>query len=421
MITRLHIENFKSWRDTGELRFAPLTGLFGANSSGKTAILQFLLMLKQTVDSPDRKQVLNFGDERRDPVVLGTFPDVVFQHKSLPLRWRIEFESFSFEAEIIEGARRTLEVAHFEYQEENSVSSARKRDEGDYKVEVKAAGSERDSGMTPTPPTKFYGFPPVLQSLYLEDQTHSFEDEFAQVYYLGPLRDYPRREYSWTGSRPSGVGKQGERAVDALLAARLAGQAPPGSVWHVTSLEEQVARWLHKLGLVHEFRIDELGSENLYRVRVRRTPASPEVLLTEVGFGVSQILPVLVLCYYAPEGSILILEQPEIHLHPSVQAGLADVLIDAIQKRGIQILLESHSEYLLNRLQRRIAEENGFTQEDVALYFCSIEDGESRATPLEVDPFGNITNWPRDFFGDEMGDLAARTRAEMERRKAKAG
>ena len=60
MITRLRMQNFKSWRDTGELEIAPLTGLFGTNSSGKTSILQMLLMLKQTVESPDRKQVLTF-------------------------------------------------------------------------------------------------------------------------------------------------------------------------------------------------------------------------------------------------------------------------------------------------------------------------------------------------------------------------
>jgi predicted ATPase len=74
---------------------------------------------------------------------------------------------------------------------------------------------------------------------------------------------------------------------------------------------------------------------------------------------------VLVLCYYVPEGSILILEQPEIHLHPSVQTGLADVFIDAVKTRKVQIILESHSEYLLRRLQRRIAEEK-VSQEDMA-------------------------------------------------------
>ncbi len=122
----------------------------------------------------------------------------------------------------------------------------------------------------------------------------------------------------------------------------------------------------------------------------------------------------MTLCYYVPEGSTIILEQPEIHLHPAVQSGLADVFIDVIKNRGVQIILESHSEHLLHRLQRRIAEEQ-LTPDDVALYFTKIEDGESKLDELDVDPYGNIRNWPQNFFGDEMGDLAAMTEAAMQR------
>ena len=122
----------------------------------------------------------------------------------------------------------------------------------------------------------------------------------------------------------------------------------------------------------------------------------------------------LTLCYYAPPGSTIILEQPEIHLHPAVQSGLADVFIDVIKNRGVQIILESHSEHLLHRLQRRIAEEQ-LTPDDVALYFTKIEDGESKLDELDVDPYGNIRNWPQNFFGDEMSDLAAMTEAAMQR------
>src|SRR6266853_4478265 len=82
MITRLRAQNFKSWKDTGELRLAPLTGLFGTNSSGKTSILQVLLMLKQTVESSDPNRVLNLGGDEKSAVDLGTFVDVIFGHQS---------------------------------------------------------------------------------------------------------------------------------------------------------------------------------------------------------------------------------------------------------------------------------------------------------------------------------------------------
>src|SRR5437870_4956831 len=79
MLTRLHLENFKGWEDTGSVRLAPITVLFGANSSGKTSLLQSLLLLKQTAESTDRARVLHPGDERT-PVDLGTMSDVVFGH-----------------------------------------------------------------------------------------------------------------------------------------------------------------------------------------------------------------------------------------------------------------------------------------------------------------------------------------------------
>lgn len=171
-----------------------------------------------------------------------------------------------------------------------------------------------------------------------------------------------------------------------------------------------------RLGMIFDFRVVALTKgRSLFEVKVRKSPDSAEVLLTDIGFGVSQILPVLVLCFYVPRKSKVILEQPEIHLHPSVQAGLADVFIDAWEQRNVQVLFESHSEHLLLRLQRRIAE-GKIKREDVSLYFCSMDDhGASNISQLEVDKFGNISNWPKGFFGDQFGEIAAMSEASQKR------
>ena len=76
-ITELSLKNFKSWEKIDKMKLAPITGLFGTNSSGKTSILQLLLMMKQTVESADRLQVLDFGSDK-SPANLGSFRDVVF-------------------------------------------------------------------------------------------------------------------------------------------------------------------------------------------------------------------------------------------------------------------------------------------------------------------------------------------------------
>ena len=87
MLTNLRIKNFKAWKDTGEVRLAPITVFFGGNSAGKSTLLQFLLMLRQTVESPDRRRVLNLGDSYA-AVELGTFQDLIFEHD---LRHKLEF------------------------------------------------------------------------------------------------------------------------------------------------------------------------------------------------------------------------------------------------------------------------------------------------------------------------------------------
>jgi predicted ATPase len=217
------------------------------------------------------------------------------------------------------------------------------------------------------------------------------------------------------------MGQRGERVVDALLSARERElKVSPGPRKHKVTLEAYVAEWLKRLGLIHTFTVAPITpGGNLYEVRVQKAVDSEQVLITDVGFGVSQVLPVLVLCYYVPEGSTLILEQPEIHLHPLVQAGLADVFIDAVKVRRIQILVESHSEHLLLRLQRRMAEEK-LAADDAALYFCDLEQGASRLQRLDLDEYGNIRNWPQDFFGNQLQESVAMMDAVMERRKQQA-
>ena len=89
----------------------------------------------------------------------------------------------------------------------------------------------------------------------------------------------------------------------------------------LNGLQARIAQWLVELDLAYDFKVQPLYSgSNLYNVKLKRNENSPEVLISDVGIGVSQVLPVLVLCYYVPEGSTIILEQPELHLHPSVQA-----------------------------------------------------------------------------------------------------
>ena len=184
-----------------------------------------------------------------------------------------------------------------------------------------------------------------------------------------------------------------------------------------------VAAWLKELKLITAFDVRKIPGVRSYQVKVRLHQGSQSVHLPDVGFGVSQVLPVLVQGLYAPPGATVIMEQPELHLHPAIQSNLADFFVqtslagaDEPGKR-VQFILESHSEHFLRRLQRRIADET-IPAKDVAIYFCvSDERGESRMERLELDDFGNIHNWPPNFFGDQMTDIAEMTKAGDARRR----
>ena len=417
MITELSTQNFKSWQDTGKLQFAPLTGFFGANNSGKTSILQLLLLLKQTTESPlSPEEPLYFGNAE-SLVNLGDFDAVIHKHKQnlnldISVSWTLP-EQINIEGELtdvlsfstsIGTKNKSLELNGFRY-------AVGKRD---FEVERTWRGHTLKSHQVDLASFRCYGIENPIDSLeYFSHLQEAFENLFSRVHYLGPRREDPRRYYPWEESHPEGIGQYGEKMISALLSSRV----------QLRSTDEQIAKRLQKLGLIDSYTLNPTSNRDQnYEFLVKQYKDGPEVGLTDVGFGVSQILPVLTLCYYAPEGSTLILEQPEAHLHPKAQSELADVLIDVVKNRKVQIILESHSEHLLLRLMRRIAEygieDEGISKDLTAFHFCEIKDGNSRAEQLKVDEYGNISNWPQNFFGDDMGDLAEKTKAEMKRRKA---
>ena len=416
MITGLRAYNFKSWQDTDMIHFAPLTGFFGANSSGKSSLLQLLLLLKQTVDRPpESDESLYFGNDG-SPVNLVDFDTVIHRHNKYRLHiflwWKLS-EQIQIRAQPVNSLSFSTEIIK-KYNEATLDNFRYTAGIHDFVIRWTDQGYRLPHNTIDVEPLRCYGVKnptaPLEEFLPLQE---AFKNLFSRTHYLGPRREDPRRCYTWDESHPKDVGQYGEKTISALLS----------SLVQQRSTYYQVMEWLQELELIDSYALNSISDiEQNYELLVQQYKDGPEVALSDVGFGVSQVLPVLTACYYAPEGSTLILEQPDAHLHPKAQSELADVIIDVVKNRNIQIILESHSEHLLLRLMRRIAEygvrDEGISADQTAFYFCEINDGNSKAEKLKVDEYGNISNWPKDFFGDEMGDLAAKTRAEMQRRKA---
>ena len=455
MLKELRIQNFKVWKDTGNIHLAPLTLFFGANSSGKSSIGQFLIMLKQTVESPDRKAVFHPGG-KNSSVQLGSYREMVFHRDpenniAFAYRWSLSEEmnfkdpltnknfsgdelDFNATVGLDASTKNLLQVTKFKYcllnkgTQSLSIEFSRKNDKDEYTASAKKYNLVRKKmrAWAPKEVVRFYGFPDEVIAYYqnaefVQSLNLAHEKLFRSIFYLGPLRIKSERFYTWSGIEPESVGFAGENTIAAILAARNR-KISLGHKKQAKPFEEIIAYELKEMGLIEDFKVNPISKQRQdYEVKVRTKGAEEWVDLPDVGFGITQVLPVLVQCFFAPAGSIILMEQPEIHLHPLAQSALADAMIDVIKskengrERNIQIVIETHSEHFLRRLQRRIAED-AISQEKVSISFANSSNAPATLEPLQIDTYGNIKNWPENFFGDEMGDIMKQANAAMQKR-----
>ena len=462
MISRIALANFKNWQNL-EIDVAPITILFGTNSAGKTGILQSLLLLKQTSNGIDPQQHMNFGDDDRDYADFGSYQDLVFGHDdSLPieigLTWDIsagktslffpqtsdsrtqslddEQQMATIDYGITWKLENDLFIDSLEYsaclEQESDLSVRFFRVEDDkYKLEISDSfldgqaeeqqssnHNESDEDQYLDSPGSCYRIPfgiaPLgksLNSMKVQPVYFSFafDELMGDMFYLGPLRQYPKRYYKWTGEKKSQIVKpDGADTIATLVSSERDDK----------TLQKDVAKWLSKLDLVESFNVKPTDrNRRFYEVSVQIDGV--ESALVDVGFGVSQVLPVVALLFSVPTGSIVLLEQPELHLHPNAQSLLADLLLHVAERRQLQLIVESHSEHILRRLQVRIAEaESGFANpETIKMYFCQPRKGGSELSEVKLDRFGQIANWPDKFLGDISGDLHTMAKAAIRRRR----
>ena len=334
MLTKARIKNFKAWRDTGDIRLAPLTVIFGGNSAGKSSLGHLLLALKQTALLSDRKRALHVGDPT-SLIDLGTFQDCLYGHDkahkmAFYLQWRTNLPLTVVNSldpkEKYKGAEIGLyvtfkigkadqpEVERLEYSlfDGQSVSLHIEHTHLDSKVDLKAKPltlvKMTGRAWPLDPPEKFYRFSDATLARFqnagfLSDFSLETERVLNSIYYLGPLRSHPKRIYSWSGETPPDVGMQGEFAVAAVLAAEAeARKLSRGKGRKQDTFAKFLADWLKTMGVIDSFKVAPVAAgRKEYEVLLKTHGDSPEVKLTDVGFGVSQVMPALVEAFYAPK------------------------------------------------------------------------------------------------------------------------
>lgn len=265
------------------------------------------------------------------------------------------------------------------------------------------------------------------------ERSSDFLTAFFQegVRYLGPLRDGPRPVYQPEAlESETDVGYKGEHTaavLDANRFHRVEYRRPPNETLDedyalysesaAAPLNRAVNEWLVYLGVAEDVVTTDAGVYG-NRLQVSTDKYGQLHDLINVGVGVSQVLPIVVMALLAPKGSLLIFEQPELHLHPKVQARLADLFL-ALALDGKQMILETHSEYLIDRFRLRVAlSETDSVRPLVNMLFSEKSSGQTNLRSVELNEYGGVLDWPSDFFEQSQKDVSRILRATAKRRKA---
>ena len=268
---------------------------------------------------------------------------------------------------------------------------------------------------------------PGVQASLVARYSADVADFFGKrVFYIGPLREDPHpvnRRSLVPGSRA--LGTKGEYMTAVLLDhAQDQIDAPwPGDdvlERRQVTLKAAVEEWLRYFQVAAGVELKETSAGPSLRVKDRSD--GKWLHLTHVGVGVSQLLPVIVMCLMAKEGSVIMLEQPELHLHPALQQRLGDFLL-ACASSGRQLIVETHSEYLVSRLRRRIAD----APDDSLIPFVRIlfaekddDSGTTTFNPVVTNEYGGIERWPKGFFDQATSEAQEILKAAVRKRRTAA-
>ena len=247
-----------------------------------------------------------------------------------------------------------------------------------------------------------------------ENIPSDYELHLHSVNYLGPLRSAPQRLYRYSNENDSltGVtGSQGEFSASVLYGGNLVSTTLQWTV------KQDVNRWFDRFEIPYQLDVIPFGEASLageyITIALYDKRTDTQVTLADVGYGINQLLPIIIEGAASEEGSIICVEQPEIHLHPRLQANIADLMIDTIADedgKRKQWIVETHSELLILRLQRRIRE-GKIKPEDISVLYVDPNDESTEGSaiiPLRMDENGDfIDHWPEGFFDEAFNELTS--------------
>jgi AAA15 family ATPase/GTPase len=390
-VKSVSFENYKAFYEKQTMQLKPITVLIGKNSSGKSSIAKlFTLFENSLMGNIDVPLLLN-----NNGVELGgEFDNLFFENNpgGIPLIFKIVFDN---DVQIEIGLLKKvdgygLDVFQWKYKDETQEFELELNDNNGYFDVISEKLYE----------CEFKGFIPTKfsEKNTIKNLSDNFQIEQIDVDYIGPFRILPERYFYLTGQiqfRDTGVA--GENAYAMLGISKLKKD---------DELYKNVGKWYKEHFDGWELKVDDRDKKPLIQILLSKN--NTDVNIVDVGQGMNQALPLIVRANVTDRpDSMIILEQPELHLHPAAHGDLAELFAKSAKENNQTFIIETHSENMLLRLRKLIVENDfGFTKDDIVIYW--LEEAEFKGQQLmeiTIDEDGVLSDWRDGVFDEGLKEI----------------
>ncbi|HEI9768029.1 DUF3696 domain-containing protein [Morganella morganii] len=437
MIQEFTLKNFKSFKKLDSFKINDLTVIAGKNSCGKSSILQSLLLLKQTLIKRDGGELALEGEY----LTFSNLKEISFSmpsvnRASIGYEFLVSSQSKRGKINLSFGNVKKLEhylpvVKEYKVEMYDEGKKNKKIDFMNYKLRKKNAPKFISSFLTrehaeliDTEAVLSYFYPVAfLFNLVDNDEnrmekmslpvhfffrneqklTNALIEDIRNIKYLGPLRALPKRAYVHFTEVAYELLPSGENAAHVLWARQNESVKFKGKEY---KLKEALNICIEMMGLSQEITPSRIG-DLIYKINLKNTDCNTDVTISDVGFGYSQVIPIILMCLLSNPGDLILLEQPEIHLHPSSAANLADLFLAFIADEK-RIIIETHSAELISRLRLRVIENVDLKNKINITFVENLSEEKSKGATIRqfhIDENGMFPEYP-DGFLDESTKIA---------------
>lgn len=342
---RIHLENFKCFEDN-IFYLNNITFLTGANAAGKSSLIQALLLADSALTESSKEKVI------------------------IPLN----------------NPQRALDLGKVD----NLINEAK----GEDKVCIKISNTELE----------FRGEDEVPEGYLLMHINSKTENSLGYISYLNAERIGPRREVDIDKMNKNDCGCHGENTASVILNNDFT-KIPANKCYTFEDSTEvnfliALDSWV---GLIFPEIIVRAKATGNTKCQIIVNNKGLENIATNVGFGISYALPILVTCLLAKDKETIIIENPEAHLHAKAQSNMG-YFLGVMAAAGLRIIVETHSEHIINGMRRKVVCSNDILPEAVTIYFFEAKEGQVQQTEIGVDKEGNLSKFPVDFFDQQRQD-----------------